>query len=103
MSTAAPKRPPVRPDWISKTLAGVLLGLTLALAVSAVFSQLTAAMPLPTRGQLVMWMVPPVWLGVCGGVYFFTTGLRAWLGLGGANLLAFGLLFALRAAGPAGA
>lgn len=91
MSGTATQR--IRPDWLSKTLAGTLLGLALAFGVSALLSQLLQPMPLPTRGQLVMWAVAPVWLGVCGGVYFFASGLRAWLWLGAANLLTYGLLF----------
>jgi hypothetical protein len=92
------KAKPIRRDWISKTLAGISLGLTLGIAVSGVYSSLTAGMPLPIRGQLMMWMVAPIWLGVLGGVYFFASGLRAWLWLGGANALAFGIFFALRMA-----
>lgn len=90
------KPAPIRPDWFSKTLGGLLLGLALALAASALYSDMTASMPLPTRGQLVMWMVPPIWMGVFSGVYFFTSGLRAWLWLGGANVLAWGVLLAMR-------
>lgn len=92
-----PAKPaPVQRDWVSKTLAGTLLGLALALGASGVFSQLNAAMPLPVRGQLAMWMVPPLWLGTLGLVYFFQSGLRAWLWLGGANLLAYGALWYLK-------
>lgn len=90
------KPPPVRRDWVAKTLAGSVLGLALALGASGVFSQLNAGMPLSVRGQLAMWMVPPVWLVVLGAVYFFQSGLRAWLWLGGASLLVHGLLWALR-------
>lgn len=90
------KPAPVQRDWVSKTLAGTLLGLALALGASGVFSQLNAAMPLPVRGQLAMWMVPPLWLGTLGLVYFFQSGLRAWLWLGGANLLAYGALWGLK-------
>lgn len=91
------KKPvPIRPDWISKTLAGLLLGLTFALAASALFSDMTGGMPLAVRGQLAMWMVPPIWLSVFSGVYFFTSGLRAWLWLGGANVLAYSALVAIR-------
>lgn len=91
----ATKRP-IRPDWISKTLAGVLLGGLLAFGASGVLSQLLQPMPLPTLGQLVMWSVAPVWLGICSGVYFFTSGLRAWLWLGAATLLTYTAWYALR-------
>ena len=89
---------PIRRDWIAKTLAGTLLGFTLALGASGLFSQLNAGMPLSVRGQLAMWMVPPVWLGTLSGVYFFGSGVRAWLWLGAANLLVYGALLALRLA-----
>ena len=96
------KPAPIQRDWISKTLAGGLLGLALAMVTSALFSHLTSSMPLPIRGQLAMWMVPPVWLGVFGCVYFFASGLRAWLWLGGATVLAFGVLTGLRILAPMG-
>ncbi|MFT4101174.1 MAG: hypothetical protein QM674_09095 [Burkholderiaceae bacterium] len=88
---------------MSKTLAGLLLGLTLALAASGLLVALLADLPISERGQLAMWIVPPIWLGVLSGVYFFASGSRAWLWLGGANLLAYGLLLAARLATQAGA
>lgn len=93
---ARTKPQPIRRDWISKTLAGALLGLTLALITSGIYSSLQPGLALPIRGQLMMWMVTPIWLGTLGGVYFFASGLRAWLWLGGANALALGIFFALR-------
>lgn len=99
----APKPAPIRPDWLSKTLAGLLLGFALALAASAWLAMLLAGLPISERGQLAMWSVPPVWLGVLSGVYFFASGGRAWLWLGGASLLAHGALLAVRLAGPGGA
>lgn len=80
-------RRPIRPDWVSKTLAGLVLGGVLAFGVSGVLNQLLQPMALPTRGQLVMWSAAPVWLGVCSGVYCFSSGLRAWLTLGASALL----------------
>lgn len=88
--------PPIRRDWFSKTLAGFLFGAVLALGCSGLFSQFNAAMPLAVRGQLAMWIVPPVWLGVLGGSYFFASGVRAWLWLGGASALVVGTLVVLR-------
>jgi hypothetical protein len=89
---------PIQRDWISKSLAGAVLGLALALLASGLLAVLLADMPLPLRGQLMMWLVPPVWLGIWSGVYFFASGLRAWLWLGAATTLCAGLLLALRSA-----
>lgn len=83
-------------DWTSKTLAGALLGLTLAFGISAIYSALHTSLPLNMRGQLAMWIVPPVCLVTLGGVYFFRSGLRAWCWLGTANLLTYGAWLALR-------
>lgn len=87
-------RSPIRRDWLVKTLAGALLGLMFAFACSALLAKALAGLPMGIRGQLVMWFVPPVWLGVFSGVYFFRSGLRVWAWLGAANLLVFGLLAA---------
>lgn len=90
------KRPPIQRDWVAKTLAGALLGLTLAFLCSGLFAALAGGLGTSIRGQLAMWMVPPIWLGVLGGCYFFTSGKRAWAWLGAANALALGLLAAAR-------
>lgn len=92
---------PIRRDWLSKTLAGLLLGLVLAFAASAWLATLLSGLPISERGQLAMWSVPPVWLGVLSGVYFFASGGRAWRWLGGVSLLAWGGLLALRLTGGA--
>lgn len=97
------KKSPIRPDWIAKTSAGALLGFGLAIASSGLLSLALGTMPLPVRGQLVMWVVPPVWLGALGFVYLFASGLRAWLWLASLNLIswgAFGALQCLKTGGP---
>lgn len=93
------KKPlPIQRDWWSKTLAGLLLGGVLALAVSGVFAQLIDGVPFGARRQLANWLVPPIWLGVLGTVYFFSSGLRAWLWLGGAAALLTATFHLLRSA-----
>jgi hypothetical protein len=82
----------IAPDWLAKTLAGTLLGFTLAVGCSGVFSWLNSGLALPIRGQLAMWMIAPIWMGTLSGVYFFRSGRHAWAWLTGANLLAFSLL-----------
>lgn len=77
------KSQPIQRDWLSKTLAGLLLGGIIALVLSSLFSQLSGDLPFGARRQLANWMVPPIWLVVLGTVYFFSSGLRAWLWLSG--------------------
>jgi len=89
--TDATAKPAIRTDWLSKTLAGLLLGLTLAIIASGLLMVQLDGMPLPVSGQLAMWLVPPVWLLALSLVYFFQTGLRAWAWLLAANALALGL------------
>ena len=90
------QRAPIKRDWWSKTLAGLLLGFTLAIAVSGIFVLANRAMAFSIRGQLAMWMVAPVWLLTLSCVYFFQSGKRAWLWLIGANALAFGVFALMR-------
>ena len=89
---SAAKSRTVTRDWLAKTLAGILPGFTLAIGCSGLFAWLAAGLPLPIRGQLAMWMVAPVWMGILSSVYFFGSGKRAWGWLLGANLLVFGIL-----------
>ncbi|MYN44308.1 hypothetical protein GTP23_04385 [Pseudoduganella sp. FT93W] len=86
---ARPQAAPIARDWLGKTLAGILLGFTLALGCSALFVWLAASLPQSARSQLAMWLLAPVWIGVLGGVFFFHSGKQAWLWLGAANLLVF--------------
>lgn len=88
---ALAKPRPIRPDWVSKTLAGLLLGFSLAIITSGLLMTQLQGMPLPVSGQLAMWLVPPVWLGVLSFVYFFSSGLRAWAWLLGTNAVTLGL------------
>lgn len=96
--TAARKTPSprIRNDWVSKSLAGAILGLALGLAASGILNHWAMAIPFSTRLQLAMWIVPPVWMGVLGGVFFFRSGLRAWAWLGLATLVSYATMFAIR-------
>jgi hypothetical protein len=87
----------IRRDWISKTLAGAILGFSLAVALAGLFAWLgPGGLATPNKFQLVMWLISPIWLTTMSLSFLFTTGARAWLWLGGANLVAFTGLFACR-------
>lgn len=87
----------IQRDWFSKTLAGVVLGFGLAIAVSGLFAWLTPGGAMhPNKFQATMWLTAPVWSGVLSLVFLFRSGARAWLWLGSANALAFAALAACR-------
>ncbi|QTD44342.1 hypothetical protein J1M35_14660 [Ottowia testudinis] len=83
-------------DWWSKSAAGLLLGLGLALGCSGLFHLAATEMAPSIRAQLTMWTVMPIWLGVLALVFLFRSGKRAWLGLGAANVLVIGTWAALK-------
>lgn len=87
-------RDPRTECWCCRTLAGSVLGFGLAVALAGIFAW-TAPLG-PNKFQLVMWLVVPLWLAVLSASFLFTSGLRAWLWLGGANVLAFASLSILR-------
>ena len=98
---ASRPHPAIRPDWWSKSIAGVLLGFTLAVALSGLFTWIGPGGPTAVnKFQFTMWIVAPLWLGVVSFCFLFRSGLRAWLWLGGANLLAHTALAACRASLP---
>jgi hypothetical protein len=84
--------------WFGKASAGLILGFGLALAVSGLFAWLGPEGIDAGGGkiQFSMWLIAPVWAGVLSFVFLFRDGRRAWLWLGLANGIAFGLLWAVR-------
>lgn len=82
-------------NWFGKASAGLILGFGLALALSGLFAWFG---PEGLQGgsgktQFTMWIVAPLWAAVLCTCFLFRDGWRAWLSLGGANLLCFGLLY----------
>ena len=84
--------------WFGKTVAGVVLGFGLALALSGLFAWLSPGGIDAGGGkaQFNMWLMAPLWAGVLSFVYLFRDSLRAWLWLGAANALAFAALWCVR-------
>lgn len=80
---------------IARATAGALLGFPLSGLLLALALALS-----PAQGQ--GWVIPalilffPLWVAVMAGSFLFRNGARAWLVLGSANLLVFGLLSVVR-------
>lgn len=85
-------------DWFGKASAGVILGFGLALAISGLFAWFGPGGLGESGGkvQLNMWLMSPIWMAVVSFCFLFRDAARAWLWLGGANLVAFGLLLSGR-------
>lgn len=88
----------IRPDWWSKTGAGLILGFGLALALAGIYAYLgPGGIGAPGgRPALMRFLIALVWIPVFGFCFLFPSGRAAWLWLGAANLLAFAGLFACR-------
>ncbi len=83
--------------WWRKTLAGGVLGLTLAFALSGLFAWLgPGGLRAPDKTQFVMWLITPLWMLMFSLVYLFANGNRALLVFGLANGLAWLALFGVR-------
>lgn len=83
--------------WFGKASAGVVLGYTLAVALSGAIAWLTPG-GLQGEGkiQFNMWMIAPIWATVLGFVFLFRDSRRAWLWLALANMAAFALLWTVK-------
>ena len=84
--------------WFGKASAGTLLGLVIALLVSALFAWFGPGGIMAGAGktQFNMWMVAPVWTLVLSLVFLFQRVRDAWLYLGATALVLAGLLIAGR-------
>jgi len=81
-----------------KSLAAALLGLPLTVAVIGLIALLWPGDPVHTT---LPWLLLsfPLWIAVMACAFLFRSGLRAWLWLGGATLLCFALVHAVKLLG----
>lgn len=84
----------LRSSWLHKSLAGTVLGFVLAVGVAGLFA--VAAPAGPSKFQMVMWLVAPLWMGILCAVFLFRDAWRAWAWLGGAGAAVHALLFLVR-------
>ncbi|MBC3908699.1 hypothetical protein [Undibacterium umbellatum] len=97
MENNASKKTPIRADWWTKTISGLVLGFTLALAISGLFAWIgPGGIAAPQKVQFVMWLITPVWMLILSLIYLVRNGVRALKGLLIANALAYALLFLVK-------
>lgn len=86
-----------QPHWLAKTLAGCCLGLALAFVWTGFFAWYgPGGINATDKSQLNMWLVILLWLPIFSTAYLFQSGRQAWLVLGTATTLSYGLFFLLR-------
>lgn len=91
-------RKPLHADWWTKTLAGLVLGFSLALALCGLFAWVgPGGIAAPQKVQFVMWIMAPLWMLTFSLVYLFRSGTQALRWLLTANLIAYALLLGVRA------
>jgi len=80
-----------------KSFAAILLGLPLAVALIGLAALLSSDQARHTLPWLLVFF--PVWIGVMSVAFLFRSGARAWLWLGSACVLAYAVLYGLKASG----
>lgn len=92
----AAKQPPLSSrNWFGKASAGLIMGFVLALGLTGAFAWFGPGEVgyFSAQSQVTMWMMGPLWAGILSFCFLFRTGLRAWLWLGGASALVWGILY----------
>ena len=85
-------------DWFGKVSAGLLLGFVLSLGLCGWFAAFGPGSIsfMSAQGQVTMWLMSPLWVGILSFCFLFRSGPVAWVWLSLANLGVWGLLFAKR-------
>lgn len=82
-------------SYRTQALASVVLGTPLTLALTGLYAQFGPAQP-ATNFIAALLLMTPIWLTIMVWTLKRTRGRVAWLGLGAANLIAFGVILAAR-------
>jgi hypothetical protein len=82
-----------RTDWLSKSLAGTLLGFFAAMAMCGLSFLLPLQIGRSGEAQLIMWLLGPIWLTILSTCFLFRSGARAWFWLGLTNVVLYALYF----------
>lgn len=82
-------------NWFGKAAAGTVLGFMLALGLTGIFAWFGPGEVgfFSVEAQFTMWMMSPIWALILSFCFLFRTGLSAWIWLGAANLVVWGLLY----------
>ena len=93
----------LRPDWTSKTLAGLFAGFFIALGLAGIFAWAgPGGLDAANKVQFNMWLITPLWMLIWSLVYLFRSGLHAWAVLGCSALMIQAVLWLLRSGGLGG-
>ncbi|WP_250458661.1 hypothetical protein [Microbulbifer litoralis] len=82
-------------NWFGKASAGAIPGFALSLALCGLFARFGPGEVgfFSAQAQVTMWLMSPLWACILSFCFLFQSGARAWLWLGGANVVLWGLLY----------
>lgn len=87
----------IQADWWSKTFAGAVLGLSLAVGVAALITVWALQnLDRALAPQIGMWSVPWLWLPLFFIAYFIPKGWQSIVIYSVLNFIAYGLVFVVR-------
>ncbi|MEH8016771.1 hypothetical protein MN202_05985 [Rheinheimera muenzenbergensis] len=87
----------IQPDWLGKTLAGIVLGLAIAFVCVGFYAWYgPGSISSADKSQFNMWLLMPLWFGILSLVFLFRSARQAWLVLGVVTALLYCSFFLLR-------
>lgn len=90
----------IQPDWLGKSLAGLLPGLALAFVCVGFYAWYgPGSISSADKTQFNMWLVTPVWFCILSVVFLFQSARQAWLVLTSISGLLYCCFFLLRSFG----
>ena len=87
----------IQPHWWLKSIAGTLLGLTLAYGIVTIYVWYgPGTFSTTAKTQFNMWIISPLWLLILSFSFMFKTAKQAFIYLSAANIITYGSFALLR-------
>lgn len=87
----------IQPDWLGKSLAGLLPGLAIAFVCVGFYAWYgPGSISSADKTQFNMWLVTPVWFCILSLVFLFRSARQAWVVLGAVTLLLYSSFILVR-------
>lgn len=83
----------IQPDWWSKTIIAIVMGLLLSYGIITIFAWFgPGGIDAPMKVQLNMWLISLIWLPILALIYLFKSARSAFFTMLSINLVVYFIL-----------